>query len=667
MLILSRLKSVPKSTDGKPPSTLMKRTFRRLIPCLLTLAVSFAASLAFGAGNILFGPTGTEASVSNPDGTWIHMWDGISGQWNTIFDTTNPPPTGDVQGSVYNQGDWTGDTSGGDLYRMVSPGTYYRAVVFDGSQYSSIEFDLKFDTNSTMTPNSNRHMAYGFDDGTNGYSFCQMGDVSFESNSPYADGNWHHVSIPVTLAAFTSSGHDPTQCDGVSYYRWNPGGTTGTFNFWMANVVAVASIVTNPPPTISMTKPAAGLHFVQGSISGQYDRQNIITANGANGSASYSWANTATAGSPVTYSFNISQFAGPDLNYHIFIYPETSDGASAPDYNQANVLDLQITPSTNAPQAIGQLLWKTNLPSASTTNVALAFTNSTLLGTWQLQFTGNTSGQVLAPGGNSYPFTVDPSIPVALANPVIVNFGINPSIDSNSIVGEEVVVSQVGISGASPLSTNYSTSDNFLTDSSLDPATWTVNALDPASIWFIPGDNAFSINWNIPDSGFSLIESSNLLSLGDGTSVGSTPVQLIPGKRSLITKSALLPGQGFFALIKRAPYQLQVLMPGETNAPNTSTGKIGTPVAQSVSGSGTLVTINMCDAKWNIVNSIDTVHLTSSDGTALLPASDGSLVSGTLQETVIFQTQPATSTVTASDVSNTNILSNTSSPVTVGP
>lgn len=643
----------------------MKRTFRKYTPCLISLAVSLATSMAFGASNIIYGPTGTEASINNPDGNWLNNW-GPAHVSNT-FDPANPPPTGDTEGSVYIQGNWTGDTNGMDNYNEVSMGTYASdpGFTFDGSQYVSIEMDFKYDTNSTMTPATAAHLGMGLD---TQYNFCDLEDFNFTNGVGLADGNWHHLSIPVSIGAFTAQGKNPANCEGVSWYEWNPAGTSGTMNFWAANVKLIASIVIPPPPHLSVSKPATGLHFVEGSISGQYDRQNIITANGANSTANYSWAGVATAGNPVTYSFNISQFTAPDLNYHIFIYQTAgAGGASAPDYNQPNVLDLQITPIATNTQAQAQLLWKTNTPDASTTNVALDITNSALVGTWQLQFTSDTGGQVLAPGGNSYPFTIDPSVPAALANPVTVNFGINPSIDSNSIVGEEVLISQVGISGVSPLSTNYSTSDNFLTDTILDPATWTVNALQPASIWFIPGGTAYSINWNIPDSGFSLIENGNLLTMSNGVNVGTVPIQLAPGKRSLISQSALLPGYGFFALIDRPPYQLQVLLPGETNAPNTTTGKIGTPIApQSVSGSGTIVTINMCDSKWNIVNSIDTVHVTSSDSGALLPA-DAPLVSGTLQETVIFQTQPATSTVTASDVSTNNILPNTSSPVAVGP
>ena len=295
------------------------------------------------------------------------------------------------------------------------------------------------------------------------------------------------------------------------------------------------------------------------------------------------------------------------------------------------------------------------------------FTNSTLVGTWSLQFTGNTSGKVIAPGGNTYPFTLDPSVAANLANPVTVNFGINPSINSNSIIGEEVLVSQASITGADPLSVNYPTTDNFLQDSVLDTNTWTVNALYAPSIWFVPASDAYSVNWTLPDSGFTLLVNSNLNNLSAAPNPGLPSVLLFPGSRTLIPKSVLPPGNiGFFALIQRLPYQLQVLLPGETNAPNTVTGKVGTPATQSDSAP-TMVTINMCDANWNIVNSADTIHLTSSDNAADLP-NDAALANGTLQIQLIFGSQsPPTYTVTAADDSHPTILSNTSSGVTVGP
>jgi hypothetical protein len=365
---------------------------------------------------------------------------------------------------------------------------------------------------------------------------------------------------------------------------------------------------------------------------------------------------------------NISQFPAPQLNYHIFLYQTAGAGnASAPDYNQTNVVELQISPTANNTEAIAQVSWKTNSPSSGLTNIALDVTNPVLTGTWSLQFTSDTGGKVLAPGGNSYPFTVDPSVPTLLANPITVNFGILPFTSDPSEVGQEVIVASASISGVSPLSVNYATTDNFLTDSALDTNTWTVNALNAPSIWFIASNIVYSVDWTIPDSLFSLVDNSNVFNMGASPSLGLPSVLLTPGKRTLIPSSALPKGpNGFFSLVQRTPYQLQVLLPGETNAPNTVSGKIGTPIAQSASQQ-TMVTINMCDAHWNILNSSDLINLTSSDENADLPG-DTSLVNGTLTESMLFGTlSPPQFTLTASDDNNPSILSNMSSPVTVGP
>jgi hypothetical protein len=90
-------------------------------------------------------------------------------------------------------------------------------------------------------------------------------------------------------------------------------------------------------------------------------------------------------------------------------------------------------------------------------------------------------------------------------------------------------------------------------------------------------------------------------------------------------------------------------MPGETNAPATPTGKIGTPLPQAV-GAPVNVIVNAVDNNWNIVNYVtDTVSITSSDSSATLP-SPGALVAGTQTFTVIFGAT-GTFTVTAADTS----------------
>lgn len=109
--------------------------------------------------------------------------------------------------------------------------------------------------------------------------------------------------------------------------------------------------------------------------------------------------------------------------------------------------------------------------------------------------------------------------------------------------------------------------------------------------------------------------------------------------------------------------KLQLLMPGETASPGASTGKTGTPSAQTA-GSAVTVTVNAVDANWNLVNSItDNIGITSSDASATLP-SNAVLVAGTKTYSVTFKTA-GSATVTATDVTDGAKTANTSPSTTV--
>jgi hypothetical protein len=96
--------------------------------------------------------------------------------------------------------------------------------------------------------------------------------------------------------------------------------------------------------------------------------------------------------------------------------------------------------------------------------------------------------------------------------------------------------------------------------------------------------------------------------------------------------------------------QLQLLVPGETAAPGSASGKTGTPSAQ-ITGIGFGVTVNAVDAYWNLVNTVsDTVGLSSSDTSATLPAA-AALAAGTTNLTVYFNGN-GSFTLTAVDLSN---------------
>jgi hypothetical protein len=111
--------------------------------------------------------------------------------------------------------------------------------------------------------------------------------------------------------------------------------------------------------------------------------------------------------------------------------------------------------------------------------------------------------------------------------------------------------------------------------------------------------------------------------------------------------------------------KLQLLVPGESAAPGTASGKSGTPIGQIV-GTGVEVLVNGVDAFWNVVNSVDdTIGLTSSDATATLPPA-AALIAGTKTLTAFFNTN-GNFTVTASDLTDAGKTSSTSPAIAVGP
>src|SRR5205814_2351763 len=109
--------------------------------------------------------------------------------------------------------------------------------------------------------------------------------------------------------------------------------------------------------------------------------------------------------------------------------------------------------------------------------------------------------------------------------------------------------------------------------------------------------------------------------------------------------------------------KLQLLVPGETAAPGSATGKSGTPTT-STAATAFNITVNAVDSFWNVVNAVsDTVDITSTDANATLPA-DAALVSGTKTLSVTFKTA-GSQTLTASDITDGSKSANTSPSMTV--
>ena len=107
--------------------------------------------------------------------------------------------------------------------------------------------------------------------------------------------------------------------------------------------------------------------------------------------------------------------------------------------------------------------------------------------------------------------------------------------------------------------------------------------------------------------------------------------------------------------------KLQLLVPGETAAPGTTSGKTGTPATQ-VAGVPFTVTVDAVDDNWNPVSSTNAIHFASTDPAAVLPL-DTALADGTKSFSVTLQTSGRT--ITAMDLTDTSKTSSTSPPITV--
>src|SRR5207249_5272983 len=118
--------------------------------------------------------------------------------------------------------------------------------------------------------------------------------------------------------------------------------------------------------------------------------------------------------------------------------------------------------------------------------------------------------------------------------------------------------------------------------------------------------------------------------------------------------------------------KLQILLPGETAAPGTASGKTNTPTAQTA---GTALVnslrVNAVDANWNVVGTATpNVTLTSTDGNAAIADDNGAtagnmtLALGTRALSSFTFKTVGTRTITATDAAGA-LTANTSASVTV--
>ncbi len=630
-------------------------------------------ALAASAGTALAQTWANPKTFDYGKGSWI-TWNGWGMQDDGTMLTQDPSldALGDPNsGSLRYAFPFTGDSQD----QFMTFGTLHDGGGWDAAtiincvgNYKNMTLDFKLDPTTSPTKNDNfGGLQIGLVYKT-GIDWKQIKLADY--NIPASSTNWTHLSFPIDQSAV---GLDLVV--GYYIYMWSGGAYTNTVMFNVDNIYLEPSTNEPPPapPTLSLTKPAKGLNLTAEGT-GQYDRQNFRTVN-----PEYSWVGKGST--PVTYSFTVKSYPGtnnPNFEIHSYLIPVPYDPAvglgtigtgSSPDWDQTNCIFMELQNKADG-SALYTFRWKTNsIPDGNATYysspLAILTETNGPIGTWTLSFVNDTNVTMTSPGGSTtnFEFSADKLAgyvdAAKAALPLYYYLGAKPQEMTNR--GLSAIISDVKLQG---FTSNID--DNFMADSTFNTNLWEMAAATSGSIQLISTDSLWWIGWTLPDAGFAL-QTNSIIATNGWNESGAAPFVGFNGKKLLISRGDLTgASQGYYRMIKRAYSKLQVLMPGETNAPGTATGKIGTPTTQNV-GVPFDVVVNAVDDTWHIIKLApnNTVTLTSDDATAYLPG-EAVLVGGSHTFSVTFGSE-GNFTVTATDTTDTTKPANTGTATKVEP
>jgi hypothetical protein len=479
--------------------------------------------------------------------------------------------------------------------------------------------------------------------------------------------NWNHVSVDLRQVAQNYSDLSAGLVNlifGIDAGAYGNAPLKGPQTLWIDNILLTGAIPKPPPPTLSLVKANPALRTFGGS--GQFGRAQMQLVD-----PNESWIGGTF---PVNYSFTVQDNATTPgaLDYHIH-FIQGANGYSGADYTDNNVLWLQIISGTGTNACVANVSWKTNAPNGNPNqfNVSLQITNPVLAGTWTLTFLSDTNGTLTAPGAAPAPFSINMADADAMAtfgSPMDVRFGIqNNGNTANGGIPHDW--SNITISGTAGTQIN----EDFTKESTnqLDSTVWDLGHSDGTGVVnLVPTNASYWVKWTLPDSSFNLITGPSIIGVSNWNSLPNllAPTSQAGAKWTLLPNTAFAGPSGFFGLVKRTFTQLQILFPGETNAPNTATGKVGTPnpLTMSIDGGTVIVTVNAVDASYHIVNSApaNLIQVSSSDTGASIPPPTA-LANGTQAVQMTFSTT-GNFTVTATNLTVT-MPEATSSSIMVNP
>jgi hypothetical protein len=508
---------------------------------------------------------------------------------------------GSQDAPYYNPVTGAGPTSvtpaGSVEFQAATPSAYQGGQLnmgFNPSLFQSVGFDVYYDGVTPSTTNTYGGFQMFVANGSSPYNWVFIGSVSFNASMI---GKWTHYDWPCAASgvlnaagfAFQSipgntgspAGGNPITFHIDNIQTWNP-----------VTRPTITGLKQGTPGGVQISVDADG-------TSNQYDQEGITTPSADNAAINFFWLFQT----PATYSFTLTNFPAPATPFtstptapasvgagfdaHVYLCNGDSITAYANDfaYNQTysgppfNMLDylglhVQNAAVTNAVSyttnnsvittnnsyslesgVVAIIDWKTNAPSSNASNkIAFKFPNmASANGTWSLNFTDNTHGNIVAADGSVHGFTLpdffnDPNYTGNFTPATsMIQFGVykNGNTNNNSL---SATFTQVLVN-----STLYN--DTFSGPGLTAHYAWQVAEyyLDAANraIW-IPRGTAWWLQWNSTVSGWSVLSTSNLLGNWSNAGVTNTYVDGTGTNTLGAIPAASLPAgnAGFFQLTK---------------------------------------------------------------------------------------------------------------------
>jgi hypothetical protein len=522
---------------------------------------------------------------------------------------------------------------------------------WDPSKFTWLEFDVYLDAPTGQA-------GYGILNVfqiTSGWGWQGIGGTSFSE----ADiGTWKRVKRPLT--SMSSS-------QGIIIQAGGSFASPSTFTYYIDNIV-----VWQPadPPTLTRLEPGTprGVRITMDDDGSQWQRDGIASPEGN----SYSWVGQT----PATYGFTIAEFPSatqhPGFEAHLYLASDdTGPGTwnqtfGAADWNAADIAIFRVQNIADGTVS-ASFHWKTNLPNSNPpgdeVNNPVTLTGvPTAVGDWTLTFHNDTDGTITGPGGVSGNFSLPADVPAASFNPFLLflQFGVFKNDGANSGINnrKSATFSRVWMTN----STGVVFDDNFSGPDLTANYAWRKTRI--SAVNWTPTDTAWWLSWTTPDGGAVPYVAGVVT--GPYADAGSSHIYQIGTSKTAAIPGANLPAgnAAFFGLGQRQFTKLQILLPGETAAPGTPTGKTGTPDPQG-NTQQFVVTVRAVDADWFPISGVShVISLSSSAGNDFMYSGEAAMANGVVTFDAAFFAS-GSFTITAEDVTDDTKTPDTSPAITV--